>query len=114
MATTASTPMARQFLGVDDGHAGLVGELPEIFGAAANADLDHALGVEHAVEHRLTERAAVMEFRAFVGPRSVAMRVDMQHADGPLRADRLQDGQGDRMVAADAQRNDARSDDRSR
>ena len=26
-----------------------------------------ALGIEHAVEHRLTERAAVMELRALVG-----------------------------------------------
>ncbi len=39
------------------------------------------------------------------------MRVDMQHADGPLRANRFQDGQGDRMIAADAERDDARSDD---
>ena len=46
---------------MDDGHSDLVGEFPEIFRAAANADLDHALGIEHAVEHRLTERAAVME-----------------------------------------------------
>ena len=42
-----------------------VRELPEVLGVAANADLDGALRVEHAVEHGLTERPAVVELAAF-------------------------------------------------
>ena len=48
-------------LGVDHGHAGVVGELPQVLRRAADADLDRALGVEHAVEHGVAERAAVVE-----------------------------------------------------
>ena len=72
---------AGHFLGVDHGHAGLVGELPQIFGRAANADLDGARRVEHAVEHRVAERPAMVELGQVVGAAGVAMRVDVDHAD---------------------------------
>src|SRR5580704_1276949 len=49
-------------LGMDDRHARIIGELPQIFGRAPNADLDGSARVERAVEHGATERAAVMEF----------------------------------------------------
>ena len=92
---------------MDDGHAALVGELPEVLGAAANADLDRALGIEHAGQHRLPERAAVMELGALEGPAGVAVGIDVHEPDRPLGAQRLEDRQGDRVIAADAQRRHA-------
>ena len=53
----------------------------------------------------------MMELRQVVGAAGVAMRIDMDHADRPLLADRLQDRMGDRMVAADRQRQHAGLDD---
>ena len=95
---------------MDDGHAALVGEFPQILSAAADTDLDRALGVEHARQHRLPERPAVMELRALEGRARIAMRIDMHHADRLAGAQRLQDRQADRMIAADAQRRDAGRD----
>ena len=89
-------------------HSALVRELPQIFGAAADPDLDAALRIEHAGQHRVAEWPAVMELRAFVLARRIAVRVDVHHADRPLAADRLQDRIGDRVVAADRQRNHVR------
>ena len=66
---------------MDHGHAGFVGELPQIFGRAADADLDRARRVEHAVEHRVAERAAMVELGQVEGAAGVAMGVDMDHAD---------------------------------
>ena len=104
-------PRRDEFLGVDDGHAADVGELPQVLGAAANADLDGSCRVEHACKHRLTERAAVMEFRALEGAARVAMGIDVHQPDGPLGAQCLQDRIADRMVAADGERRNSRSGD---
>ena len=52
------------------------------------------------VEFGVVERAAC-----------IAMGIDMDHADGALSADRLQDRMADRMVAADRKRGDAGCDD---
>ena len=82
-----------------------------IVGGAADADLDDAVGVEQALVDRAAERRAVVEARAEVVVAGVAMGVDVDHADGPLRADRAQDRQADRMVAADRQRHDLGRDD---
>ena len=96
-------PRSRELLGVDDGHAAVVGELPQIFGAAADADLDGALRIEHACKHRLAERAAVVELGALEGPACVAVSVDVHEPDRPLAAQGLQDRVADRVVAADCQ-----------
>ena len=108
-------PRPVDLLGVDHGHAGIVGELPQIFRRAADADLDRALRVEHAVEHRLAERAAVVELRSGRSRRRCrnARRYGSCRPAGPC-ADRLQDRQRDRMVAADRQRRDAGVDDAGR
>lgn len=53
----------------------------------------------------------MMEFRPFIGPRCIAMGIDMNQAHRLLVAQRLQDRISDRMVAADRKRNDARSGD---
>jgi hypothetical protein len=50
---------------MNDGHAGIVRELLEVVSIAANANLDRALRVEHAVENRLTKGSAVVELAAF-------------------------------------------------
>ena len=94
---------------MDDCHAALVGELPEILRSAAYADLDGALGVEHAVQDRQAERAAMLKLRALVGTCGVAMGVDMDHPDRLRCPDRLQDGGADRVIAADRERTHARS-----
>lgn len=83
------------------GHPGFVGEPPEDFGRAADADLDRAFRVERAAEHGLSERPAVVEFRPVNLAHRVAMGVDMDKADRPLGAERFKDRIGDRMVAAD-------------
>ena len=98
---------------MDHRHAGLIGELPEVLRPAPDADLNDALGVEHAVEHRLPEGPAVMEFRALVGAGRVTMGVDVDHADRAPGADRPEDRIGDRMIPADRQRRDAGLDDRA-
>src|SRR5260221_624928 len=94
----------RHVLDMDHRHAAVVGELPEELGRAANADLDGARRVEHAVEHGEAEGAAVMELGALVLARGVAMGVDMDEPDRPLGAERFEDRIGDRVVAADGQR----------
>ena len=91
-------------LDVQDGHPGFVGKPPEDLGRAADADLDRAFGVEHAGEHRLAERAAMVKFGPVDLAHRVAMRIDMDEADRPVVPERLQDRIGDRMVAADRQR----------
>ena len=93
---------------MDDGHAALVGELPQVFGPAADADLDGPLRVQHARQHRLPERPAVMELRALEGTARIAMGIDVHQPHRRLRAHRLEDRQRDRMVAADAQRRHSR------
>ena len=50
--------------------------------------------VEHAVEHRVAERPAVMELGLVEGAAGVAMRVDVDHADRPVLADRLAGSDG--------------------
>jgi len=85
-------------------HPGLVGEPPECLGRAADADLDRALGIEHACEHGLAKRPAVMELGA-VDPRpSVAMGVDMDEPDRATLPEALKDREGDRVVAAHRER----------
>src|SRR3546814_13498626 len=79
----------------------------------ANADLDRAGGIEHAVEHRVAEGSAVVELRVVEGAAGVAVGVDVDHADRPLTAPRLPDRVGDRVVAADRERRHAgRSEER--
>src|SRR5690606_25080481 len=102
---------SRDFLGMDHRHAGLVGEFPKIFGRAADADLNRAGRVEHAVEHGVAERTAVMELCLVEGAAGVAMRVDVDHAYRALPADRLEDGVGNRVVATDTDGRRARLDD---
>jgi hypothetical protein len=58
-------PHRDRHLGMNDGHAGIVRELLEVVSIAANANLDPALRVEHAVENRLTKGSAVVELAAF-------------------------------------------------
>ena len=86
------------------GHPGFVGEAPEDLGRAADADLDRALGIEHAGEHGLAERPAMVEFGPVDLAHRVAMGVDMDETDRALAPQRLQDRIGDRMIAADRQR----------
>ena len=78
-----------------------VGKTPEDLGWAADADLNRALGVEHAGEHRLAERAAMVKFGPVDLPHRVAMRIDVDETDRPVMPQRLQDRIGDRVVAAD-------------
>ena len=85
---------------MDDGHAAVVGELPQIFGPAADADLDGPLGIEHACQHRLPERPAMVELGP-QGPARVAMGVDVHQPDRPPSRPPPQDRQRDRVVAAD-------------
>ena len=94
-------------------HAGARGEAPHvrIVRRAADADLDDAVGIDQPLVHGAAERRAVMEARAKVVVAGVAMGVDMDHADGPLRRDRAQYRQADRVVAADRQRHDLGRDD---
>ena len=73
-------PIALELLGMDHGHAAVVGELPQILGPAADADLDGALGVQHARQHRLPERPAVVELGALEGPAGVAMGIDVHQS----------------------------------
>ena len=77
----------------------VVGKPPENLGRAADADLDRALGVERARQHRLAKRPAMVEFRAIDRPHRVAMRVDVDKPERPLLPKRLQDREGDRMIA---------------
>ncbi len=49
----------------------------------------------------------MMEARAFQRAAGVAMRIDMDHADGSATADSAQDRIGDGMIAADGQRHHA-------
>ena len=90
---TARRAQLAELLGMDDRHAAVVGELPQILGAAADADLDGALGVEHARQHRLPERSAVMELGALEGAAGIAVGIDVHHAERPPGAERLQDRQ---------------------
>src|SRR5262249_33162496 len=80
---------------MNDGHAAVVGELPEELGGASDADLDRALGIEHAVEDRVAERAAVVELRALVLAARVAMRIEMDEPDRAVAGEALQDRIGD-------------------
>ena len=50
-------------------------------------------------------------FGAFVFAGGVAMGIDVDHAERAVAAERLEDRQRDRMIAADGQRNDARRHD---
>ena len=93
---------------MDDRHAAGVGEFPQVLGAAADADLDGALGIEDAREDGVAERPAMMEFCAFEGAACVAMGIDVHQPHGPLRAHGLQDRKGDGVVAADRERRHAR------
>jgi hypothetical protein len=87
-------------LGMDDGHAAGIGKFPEIFRAAANADLDAAFRVQYARQHRLAKRGAVVEFRPFVNAARVAMGVNMDHAHRPAPFGKaLHDRTRDRMIA---------------
>src|SRR5262249_2426577 len=95
---------AREPPGGDAGHAALVGELPQVFGPAADADLDCALRIQYPGQHGLPERPAVMELGTLERAARVAMGVDVHETDGLLRTHRLQDWQRDRMVAPDAHR----------
>ena len=83
-----------------------VAEFVKQLGRAADADLDTALGIEHAIQHRLAKRPAMVEPAALGGAGGVAMRVDMHHAHRPVAPQRTQDRVADRMVAADRKRLD--------
>src|SRR5262249_27112226 len=83
--------IALQLLSVDDGHAAVVGELPQVFGSAADADLDCPLGIQHPRQHGVPERSAGMEFGALEWPARVAMGVDVDQTTRRLRTPRLQD-----------------------
>src|SRR5579864_3386081 len=98
---------------MDHGHSGIEGEFPQELGGPANANLNRPLRIEHAIEHGMTERPAMMEFLSFERAARVAMRIDVDEAHGPAFADRLQDRIGDRMVAADGKRPHACADDLS-
>ena len=106
LATTAGNAHRGHVLVVQHRHPAVVGKLPQVFGAAADADLDRAFRIEHAGQHRLPERSAVMKLGPFVHACRVAVRIDVDHADRPIAANRLEDRIGDRMVAAHRQRND--------
>ena len=95
------------------GHATVGRELPQILGAAADADLYGARGVEHAVEDGEAKRAAVMEFGALVLAGRIAMGVDVDEADRLSLADGTQYGKRDRVVAADGEGNYAGLDERA-
>src|SRR5690606_10098368 len=98
-------------LGMDDCHAGFIGELPKIFGRTAYAYLDSPRRIEHSVQHRVTERAAVMELGEVEGTAGVAMRIDMDEADRRLPPDRLEDRMRNRVIATDRKRQHAGIDD---
>src|SRR4029077_226644 len=98
---------AGELLGVDHGHSGLVGEFRVDLAAAADADLDGFLRVEHAVEHGLAERTAVVETRAFQRAAGIAVGIDVDHSDRAFAPDRPQDRMRYGVVAADGQWNHA-------
>ena len=77
---------------MDDSHAALVGEFPEILRSAADADLDGALGIEHSVQDCQAERAAMLELGAFIWTCGIAMGIDVDHSNGLSLAHGLQDG----------------------
>ena len=81
-------PKPHELLGMNDGHAAVVGELPEVLRPAADADLDRALRIEHASQHGLPERPAVMELGALEWAAGIAMGIDVHQAHGPPRAER--------------------------
>src|SRR5206468_4900126 len=94
----------RDFLDVQHGHSAVGGELPQILRAAMDSDLDRPLGIQHAVEHGIAKRTTVMKLGALERAAGIAMRVDMNHAHGPLSAQRLENRIGDRMIAAYGER----------
>ncbi len=96
---------------MDHRHPGFIGELPEIFRRAPDADLDGAGRIEDAIQNRVAHGPAVMELRLVERAARVAMGVDMDEADGLLGADRLEDRMGYGMVATDGERNDTCFDD---
>ncbi len=101
-------PLVVEFLHVDDAHAAVMAEAPDIdiVDAAADTDLDRPLGIEQPLLHRPPERRAVMEFRAEIIVAGVAMGIEMDHADRAVLGDGAEDRQGDRMVAARRDRHD--------
>ena len=103
-----------EFVHRQHAHAAVAAEIPHIPGVdgAANADLDDAFRVQQTFLDRAAEGGTVMEAGAEIVVASVAMGVDMDHADRAGGGDGAQDGQGDGMVAADGKRGDAGGDDR--
>ena len=89
---------------MDHGHAGFVAERPQGLGRTADADLDGALGIQHAVLDGDAERAAMVVLVAEQLRAGIAMGVEMDHAERPVGGNRLHDRQGDRVVAAAGQR----------
>src|SRR5256885_6899586 len=75
---------------------------------AANADLDRALGVEHAGFNGQTKRGAVSEFRPEELPPGVGVSVDVHHANRRPGGNGLEYGIGDGVIAAGADRYDVR------
>ena len=52
-----------------------------------------------SIEAGFAEWSAMMEFRTFIRPRRVAMRVDMNHRDRCFAADGFEDRTCDRVIA---------------
>src|SRR5262249_60645562 len=68
----------------------------------ADADLDHALGVDEAFVHGMVEDRAMAVFLPKAVRPGIDMSIEMDEADRPLPpGDRAQQRQGDRMVAAE-------------
>src|SRR5690242_11958216 len=69
------------------------------------------MGIEHAVEHGIAERPAVMEPRAVELTSGVTVSVDVDEPNGPRASERAQDSLRNRMIAAHRERSDTRVDD---
>src|SRR5262249_359626 len=102
-------PLIVELLHIDDAHAALMAEAPDILvvDGAADADLDRPLGIEQPFLDGATERGAVMEFGAEITVAGGAMSVEMTHAERPLLGDRAEDRQGNGMIAAGGERHGA-------
>jgi hypothetical protein len=63
--------------------------------------------IEQALLHGATKRGAMVESRPHVVVAGVTVGIDVHHPHGLCAADGAQDGQADRMIPADRQRDHA-------
>ena len=104
-----------RLLDAHEAHAHLraIVEVVEIVHGAAQADLDGAPGIEHAVLDGAAEGRAMGVFEAAeIAVVEIGMGIEMDHAHRLLRAHRAQHRQRAEMIAARRERPDALGDER--